>query len=606
MSKSIRVSYSRKMDILPAGRYMYDLADYRPASEKFIKYSEILDGDAPLGIQLVPEAGGHIDCFLIAGKETILPDDDLTWIFKDVAEVAPEAPAPEDFYAEGRSIYTFVPDKKPSDKSALQISEYYISDLFNEMAEKDIMFLIVTGKKESSTELLLSVREEITAKQRMLLSLIFPCGSFKPADYAPDGYKPGRELILSVLTSSFRQLAYRVKSEEYKAAVNAADALDDFDLIEDDDLESDTSSDTSEDNGECAAASPSPDSIIEDMDFCVRTYNCLKRAGINTVAELHGMTEDEIAGIRNIGKKGIEEVREKLKLIYGDSEEQPKDGNSCLDQLDELIGLEDVKEQVRRIAAFARMKKAFGKEQGDKLSMSLNMEFIGNPGTAKTTVARILAGIFHELGLTESNKVLEAGRADLVAEYTGQTAVKVKKLFKEARGKVLFIDEAYSLTDDRKNSFGDEAINTIVQEMENHRDDTIVIFAGYPDKMRAFFECNPGLRSRVPFCIEFKDYGTDTMVSIAELEASRRGFTVTPEAKEKMVSLCKEALKFTDSGNGRFCRNLIENAILNFASRNYGPDLKESDEVLPILTAEDITMPLGMKETSPVRKFGFV
>ena len=162
--------------------------------------------------------------------------------------------------------------------------------------------------------------------------------------------------------------------------------------------------------------------------------------------------------------------------------------------------------------------------------MVLNMEFIGNPGTAKTTVARITAGILHEIGLLPTSELVEVGRADLVAKYTGQTADKVKEVFQKAKGKLLFIDEAYALTDCWENSYGDEAISTIVQEMENNREDTVVIFAGYPDKMNEFFSRNPGLRSRVPFTIRFSDYSAEEMAQIVEAEAKKRGFSLMPEA----------------------------------------------------------------------------
>lgn len=187
-------------------------------------------------------------------------------------------------------------------------------------------------------------------------------------------------------------------------------------------------------------------------------------------------------------------------------------------------------------------------------------------------MARILTGILFDAGLISNREMLEVGRADLVVKYTGQTADQVKEVFRNAKGRVLFIDEAYSLVDAWDNSYGDEAIATIVQEMENNRDDTIVIFAGYPDKMRAFFSRNPGLRSRVPFSIHFRDYSSDELLQIFDLEAHKRGFTIDEEARSKIASACEDIAGIPERGNGRFCRNLVEKAILNYAARVYGDD----------------------------------
>lgn len=203
---------------------------------------------------------------------------------------------------------------------------------------------------------------------------------------------------------------------------------------------------------------------IEEPELSPRSFNCLKRAGINTVEELQALSDDELKNIRNLGRKAGDEVRQKLAE-------------------------------------------------------------------------------FPDLPLP---------------------------IFEKARGKVLFIDEAYSLVDDRAGLFGDEAINTLIQEMENNRDKTIVIFAGYPDEMESFLSRNPGLSSRVPFIINFSDYSVEEMVKIAELEAKNKGFRIGTEAYEKVAAICSEAAHRSDMGNGRFCRNLIESAILGYALRIYG------------------------------------
>lgn len=154
---------------------------------------------------------------------------------------------------------------------------------------------------------------------------------------------------------------------------------------------------------------------------------------------------------------------------------------------------------------------------------AMHMVFTGNPGTAKTTVARLFARIMRENGLLSRGHLVEVGRGDLVGKYVGWTAQTVQKKFEQAEGGVLFIDEAYALVDDRSGSYGDEAINTIVQEMENHRDDMVVIFAGYPDRMEEFLQKNPGLRSRIAYHVPFADYSVEELCSIAALTARKKG-----------------------------------------------------------------------------------
>ncbi len=354
-----------------------------------------------------------------------------------------------------------------------------------------------------------------------------------------------------------------------------------------------------------------PDSLfLDELDLSVRTYVCLNRAGIYTLGDLRKMSREDLAKIRNLGSRSLEEVINKLASM-GLSLQGEQAPPSSSDMLAQLIGLKDVKEQVRKIAAFARMKKDMETLGRTSVPVALNMEFVGNPGTAKTTVARILAGIFQEIGILSSSQIVETGRADLVAGYIGQTAINVKSVFKRARGKLLFIDEAYSLASDSQRDFGYEAINTIVQEMENSRGDTVVVFAGYPEEMENFFSMNPGLRSRVPFRISFPDYSTDEMAQIVTLEAQKRGFSLCPRALEKAVSLCGEAKQRSDAGNGRFCRNLVENAILGYALRVYGEGTEAADgaEKDFILAEEDFSLPDNMqaiperqeaKKTAPI------
>ena len=192
----------------------------------------------------------------------------------------------------------------------------------------------------------------------------------------------------------------------------------------------------------------------------------------------------------------------------------------------------------------------------------------------------------------------------MVAKYTGQTADKVKEVFQKAKGKLLFIDEAYALTDCWENSYGDEAISTIVQEMENNREDTVVIFAGYPDKMNEFFSRNPGLRSRVPFTIRFSDYSAEEMAQIVEAEAKKRGFSLMPEAQQRVLDICSGAAGNPDAGNGRFCRNLAESAVLSYAERIFGQE-ESTDGCDFALIGADFSLPSALREVRQSRTIGF-
>ena len=347
---------------------------------------------------------------------------------------------------------------------------------------------------------------------------------------------------------------------------------------------------------------------IDNLELGVRSYNSLKKANITSIKKLLEMSDMELLKVKNLGRKHVMEIRTQLiEKNYVSSYEDElfenmdsaglpsisenifdniTDKRNYMEELQSLVGIKAAKDQVKKILAFAKMRKAM-EEKGEQLEpITLNMEFVGNPGTAKTTVARIVAGVLKGIGIITSGEFIEVGRADLVAQYVGQTAPMVKSVFQRAKGGVLFIDEAYSLLDKGSGRFGDEVLNMIVQEMENDRKDTIVIFAGYPDEMDEFFLRNPGLRSRVPFRVRFDDYTVDELTDICELEAGKRGFLTDKNAKEIIKEICESSTKNIESGNGRFCRNLVERAVLNFALRNYGGDEVEAD-IEYILKRED-------------------
>ena len=277
---------------------------------------------------------------------------------------------------------------------------------------------------------------------------------------------------------------------------------------------------------------------------------------------------------------------------------------SAYDELFEMIGLTEAKAVIKKALNYYKMQKLYAERGVKQDNPAMHMIFTGNPGTAKTTVARLFARIMRENGVTSRGQLVEVGRGDLVGKYTGWTAQTVQSKFAEASGGVLFIDEAYSLVDDRNGSFGDEAINTIVQEMENHRSDVVVIFAGYPDKMEGFLEKNPGLRSRIAFHVPFADYSSTELCQIAEMLSKKNGMKIETSALEKLERAFDAAKTNADFGNGRYVRNIFEQAKMNQASRLLEKDYDSitSDEITTI-TEEDIVITKAKK--GEMRRIGF-
>lgn len=277
----------------------------------------------------------------------------------------------------------------------------------------------------------------------------------------------------------------------------------------------------------------------------------------------------------------------------------------AINELEEMVGILSAKSVINDAISYYKAQKIFKDKGMQSGKPAMHMVFTGNPGTAKTTVARLVARIFKENDIIQSGRIVECGRGDLVGRYVGWTAPTIQKKFKEAEGGVLFIDEAYSLVDDRDGMFGDEAINTIVQEMENHRKDVIVIFAGYPDKMQGFLDKNPGLRSRIAFHVNFEDYSTNELCDIASLMAKKMDMTISKEAMDKLSLLFDKARLEDDYGNGRYVRNALERARMAQSSRLIKMDIEKiKKKDLQLILPEDITEPMLEKKTE-VRKIGF-
>lgn len=272
------------------------------------------------------------------------------------------------------------------------------------------------------------------------------------------------------------------------------------------------------------------------------------------------------------------------------AKEKPK--GTAYDELMEMTGLEEAKKVILQAVSYYKAQRMFADKGMKGETLSMHMVFSGNPGTAKTTVARLFARIMTENGVLSGGHLVEVGRGDLVGKYIGWTAPTIQKKFQEAKGGVLFIDEAYSLVDDRDGSFGDEAINTIVQEMENHRGDVAVIFAGYPDKMEKFLQKNPGLRSRIAFHVPFADYGTEDLCEIAKLIAKRKGLSIDNGAEEKLREVFDSVKDSADFGNGRYVRNVLEKAKMAQAMRLLTMDIDTlSKRDITTIKAEDIELP---------------
>lgn len=237
-------------------------------------------------------------------------------------------------------------------------------------------------------------------------------------------------------------------------------------------------------------------------------------------------------------------------------------GNS-IKTLNRLIGLNEVKNDIKSLLNVFLYANSMNKAT---VLENKNMIFTGNPGTCKTTVARLLANILYENGVITNERIKEVGRQDLVGKWVGWTASIVKKAYEDAEGGILFIDEAYSLSQD-KGGYGIEAINTIVQCMENYRDTTITIFAGYPEEMAHFLESNPGLRSRIGFYVNFPNYTVDELCQIFKKMVKDRGLKVTSGAIENIKNLFETKMMSKDFGNGRFVRNVLDKVVANHANR---------------------------------------
>ena len=253
-------------------------------------------------------------------------------------------------------------------------------------------------------------------------------------------------------------------------------------------------------------------------------------------------------------------------------------------ELNDLVGLEKVKKTLYDLVDLMKLKE---KTEGSlKIgSVNLHMIFLGNPGTGKTTIARLLCGILYNLGYIKENKLIECTSKDLIAEYVGQTAIKTAEVINKAKGGVLFIDEAYMLGD-KNNSYNDDAIGTLIAEMENNRDNLVCIFAGYTKEMQSFLNANSGITSRIGYTLEFDDYTTEELIKIFEGMVKKGGFELTEDAIHELERIIEENRYKENFGNARFVRNIYEKTIIKHASNTKD---KKQKKALRTITKDDIS-----------------
>ena len=278
---------------------------------------------------------------------------------------------------------------------------------------------------------------------------------------------------------------------------------------------------------------------------------------------------------------------------------EPEKIEDLLAELDGYIGLAAVKKEVKNLINMVtvyQMRKEHGLPTTD---LSLHMVFSGNPGTGKTTVARIMARVYHSLGILSKGQLVEVDRSGLVAGYVGQTAIKTRKVIDAALGGVLFIDEAYALNGRSENDFGQEAIDTILKAMEDHRDDLVVIVAGYDGLMDEFIHSNPGLESRFNRFLHFEDYSLDEMLAIFDMQCKKGCYEVDEETRGMVRDFIQEEnVSSVSFGNARGVRNIFEQILVHQANRLAAQENVSRDDLMRIIP-KDILMARGMEEDAP-------
>ena len=275
-------------------------------------------------------------------------------------------------------------------------------------------------------------------------------------------------------------------------------------------------------------------------------------------------------------------------------EKEPEKPNfdELMEQLESLVGLETVKKEVKNLMNLVKVRKLREENDLPVPPMSFHMVFLGNPGTGKTTVARLISGLYAAIGVLSKGQLIEVDRSGLVAGYVGQTALKTQEVIQSALGGVLFIDEAYSLASGGENDFGREAIETLLKAMEDHRKDLVVIVAGYTGPMEKFITSNPGLESRFNRYFYFPDYNGEQLMEIFRIQCKKNSYTLTPEAEEEALKMFTQLYEERNEnfGNGRDVRNCFEDMVVRQSNRVAAMENPTKEDLIAVLP-EDLRDP---------------
>lgn len=417
------------------------------------------------------------------------------------------------------------------------------------------------------------------------------------ADSSDDRFARGREAKCEYICNAVRKFSSQtvfilidLGSKVCKQSVSQLATKDDICFIE-----------IFEGKGDSAAGKKYLKSLLKDnkVPYAKEDFVLPEQDEYNVSDIVAAYKEIKKNSIRNSVYKAYKEV----KVI---KPEAPKTLSDSYDKLQKMVGLTEIKVIIDQIISAQKVNKLRLEMGLDVAGTAKHMIFTGNPGSAKTTVARLLASILYDEHVLNKNRFIECGRQDLVGKFVGWTAKLVEEQFRRARGGILFIDEAYSLVE-KEGYYGDEAINTIVQMMENYRNDVIVIFAGYPDKMEKFLAKNEGLRSRIAFHVDFPDYNAEELCGILKLMSEDKGYTLDDSAEEKCRAIFEIACKNAEFGNGRFVRNVLEQAIIKQSSRLVSEYRNKNvdKEAITILSASDFEINAAETYKTTEKVIGF-